>query len=134
MNKPFLIVASLAALAGCGGGFAVRSPEMFAADTQKVLAPKNGDILTCYDGVLKSTPGVGGKVTVHFEIPKAEDPGAGTITNVKVDPAGTTAPPQVADCVTRNITGAGSLSPADQHVGEGTAAWEFSAPPAHPKS
>lgn len=129
MNKTFLIAASLATLAGCSGGFAVRSPEMFAADTQKVLAPKNGDILACYDGVLKSSPGAGGKVTVHFEIPKAEEPGAGTITKVTVDQAGTTAPPPVADCVTKNITGAGKLSPEDQHVGQGTAEWQFTAPP-----
>jgi hypothetical protein len=133
MNKTFLIAASLAALAGCSGGFAVRSPEMFATDTQKVLAPKSGDILACYDGVLKSDPRAGGKVTVHFEIPKAEEPGAGTITKVTVDQGQTTAPPPVAECVTKNITGAGSLNPADQHVGQGTAAWEFSAPPP-PKS
>ena len=47
---------------------------------QTALAAKSDDIRACYDGVLKGSPGVGGKVTVHFDIPKAEDPGAGTIT------------------------------------------------------
>ena len=33
-----------------------------------------------------------------------------------VDPAGTTAPPQVADCVKSNITGIGTLSPGNPAV------------------
>ncbi len=130
MKKTFLVAASLFTLTGgCSGGFAVRNAEMFQKDTLPIVHSKDGDILACYDGVLKTTPGAQGKVTVHWKIPKKDEPGGGTLTAVTVDPAGTTAPPQVADCVTKNITGIGTLSPKDENDGDGTGEWEFHAPP-----
>jgi hypothetical protein len=126
-----LTLASVAAVAGCS--VAARSPEMYRDDTGKVLATKNDEIRACYDGVLKGTPGVGGKVTVKFDVPKDGEANAGKVSNVVVDPAGTTAPPPVADCVTKTITGVGPLSPPDQRLGQGSWAWEFAAPPP-PKS
>ncbi|HEY8078953.1 MAG TPA: hypothetical protein VIF62_32700 [Labilithrix sp.] len=129
MNKTILIAASLFALSGCGGGFAVRNTEMFQKDTLPIVHSKDGDILACYDGVLKTSPGAQGHVTVHWTIPKKDEPGGGTLTNVAVDPASTTAPPPVADCVTKNITGIGTLSPKDENEGQGTGEWEFHAPP-----
>jgi hypothetical protein len=129
MNKTFLIAASLCVATGCSGGFAVRDAGMFVKDTTPIIHTKDADILACYDGVLKGSPGAGGKVTVHWEIPKADDPGAGTLTKVTVDPAGTTAPPEVAQCVTKNLEGIGTLNPKDQNPGQGTGSWEFNAPP-----
>jgi hypothetical protein len=131
MKTTLLIPLALAALAGCS--VAARSPEMYRDDTGKVLATKNDEIRACYDGVLKGTPGVGGKVTVKFDVPKDGEQNAGKIANVAVDPAGTTAPPAVADCVTKTITGAGPLAPPDQRLGQGSWAWDFNAP-APPKS
>ena len=48
-----LALVSLAALAA-GCSFAARSPEMYAADTQKVLESKSADIKKCYDDALKT--------------------------------------------------------------------------------
>ena len=116
-------VGALAALTGCS--FAARSPEMYRDDTGKELAKKNEDIRACYDGVLKSTPTAGGKVVVKFDVKQDGEPDAGKIANVVVDKSGTTAPDPVADCVTKNIAGAGPLSPADKRLGQGTWAWDF---------
>ena len=126
--KTILLCAVVAsAVAGCS--FAARSPEMYRDDTNKVLEAKNPDIKACYDGVLKGTPGASGKVTVKFDVQKDGEDNAGKVVNVQVDAGGTTAPPPVADCVTKNITGAGPLNPPDKRLGQATYVWEFSAPP-----
>lgn len=120
--KKLLVCMAFAALAGCS--FAARSPDMYRDDTSKVLATKNNDIQACYDGVLKGTPGAGGKVTVTFDV--MDD--SGQITNVKVDPGGTTAPPPVAECVTKSISSGLSISPPDARLGKATYVYEFTAP------
>jgi hypothetical protein len=97
---------------------------MYRDDTTKVLATKNNEIGACYDGVLKGTPGAGGKVTVTFDV--KDD--TGVIENVKVDPAGTTAPPPVAECVTKAISGGLSIAPPDARLGKATYVYEFAAP------
>jgi hypothetical protein len=63
-------------------------------------------------------------VTLRFEVETEQ----GKITNVTVDPANTTAPAPVTECVTRSIGGLG-LSPPDGNKGEGTWTYEFVAPP-----
>lgn len=127
MKTTLLIAASLVVATGCS--FAKRSPEMYRDDTKAVLESKNNDIHACYDGVLKGTPGVGGKVTVKFDVVADGDEGAGKVANVTVDKANTTAPDAVADCVTKAIAGAGPLQPPDKYKGEGTFSYEFTAPP-----
>lgn len=119
--KTILIATIVATVSGCG--FAARSPEMYRDDTKAVLETKNNDIRACYDGVLATTPNVGGKVTVKFEVENEH----GKIQKVTVDKPNTTAPDAVADCVTKNINGLG-LNPPDARLGEGTFTWEFSAP------
>lgn len=126
-NILMISLVGLASLAGCS--FAARSPEMYRDDTGKELAKKNDDIRACYDGVLKSTPGAAGKVTVKFDVQKDGDDSAGRVTNVVVDKSGTTAPDPVAECVTKNINGVGPLAPPDKRLGQGMWSWEFSAPP-----
>jgi hypothetical protein len=127
MKTAILVSLALATITGCS--VAARSPQDYAKDTSAVLSAKNGEIQACYDGVLKTTPGAAGRVTVKFDMPKDGEDNAGTVTNVAVDPSGTTAPPAVADCVTKTITGAGTLNPPDQRLGQATYVWEFSAPP-----
>ena len=122
MKSLLLIAATSVLVAGCS--FAARSPEMYRDDTKAVLETKNNDIRACYDGVLKGTPNAGGKVTVKFNV----ETEAGKFTNIAVDKASTTAPPEVADCVTKSINGLG-VSPPDKREGEATFVWEFSAPP-----
>ncbi|HWL86307.1 MAG TPA: AgmX/PglI C-terminal domain-containing protein [Polyangiaceae bacterium] len=124
MKTTLLIAASLTSLtfiAGCSG--AVRSPDMYRDDTKAALATKDGDIRSCYDQVLASTPTAAGKVTVKFDV----DTDAGKIGNVTVDKANTTAPDLVSDCVTRNITGV-AITPPDAKKGEGTWVYEFNPP------
>lgn len=120
--------AALALLSSVAVGCAYRSPEMWREDTNKVLEAKNNDIRVCYDEHLKKAPGTGGKVTVTFEV----ETEGGKIQNVQVDPAGTTAPPELGECVKRNIEGL-VISPPDRRVGQATYVYEFSQPPA-PKS
>lgn len=130
MNTAVLLIsASLAAaaLGSTGCGFAVRSPEMYRDDTQKVLQTKSADIKACYDGVLKGTPGVGGKVTVHFDVVADE----GKFANVTVDKAGTTAPDAVSECVKHAIGGL-AIDPPDARLGQATFVYDFSQPPAPP--
>ena len=121
MKSLLLIAATSALVAGCS--FAARSPEMYRDDTKAVLETKNNDIRACYDGVLKATPGVGGKVTVKFEIETEQ----GKIVNVAVDKPNTTAPDPVAECVTKSINGLG-FTPPDKRVGQATFVWDFAAP------
>ncbi|MFO0736703.1 MAG: AgmX/PglI C-terminal domain-containing protein [Labilithrix sp.] len=118
-------VALAAFASGCG--FAARSPEMYRDDTQKLLDTKSADIKACYDGILKGQPGVGGKVTVKFEL--EED--TGTIKNVVVDQPNTTAPAPVGDCVKNAITGL-KINPPDARLGQAAFVYEFSQPPAPP--
>ncbi len=127
MKTLLLIVGTAALVSGCS--FAARSPEMYRDDTKAVLETKNNDIRACYDGVLKSTPGAAGKVTVKFNV----ETEAGKFTNIAVDTPNTTAPAAVAECVTKSITGLG-VAPPDKREGEATFVWEFAAPPAPSKS
>lgn len=124
--KTILTLASLAMLTAVGCAY--RSPEMWRDDTNKVLEAKNNDIRACYDGVLKTSPGVGGKVTVKFEV----ETEGGKIQNVQVDKANSTAPDALGDCVKKNIEGL-VIAPPDRRVGEGTYVYDFSVPAA-PKS
>ena len=122
MNAKLLVVVSFAALAGCS--FAARSPDMYRDDTTKVLATKNAEIGACYDGVLKGTPGAGGKVTITFDV-KDE---TGTFENVKVDPTGTTTPAPVSDYVTKTVGSDLVIAPGDARVGKATYVYEFTTP------
>ncbi len=118
MPKIILAASLLAVCAGC----AVRSPAMYARDTGAVLATRNDTIQSCYDGVLKKTPDAKGTVTIKFDV----DTQGGSVTNIAVDPSGTTAPQPVADCVTQNLSGL-AVTPPDTRRGKGTWVYEFAA-------
>ena len=116
-----LVPASLALLAGCS--IAARSPDMYRDDTKAALEKKNGEIGLCFDQTLKMKPGVGGKLTVTFDVMTE----TGKITNVKVDRAGTSVSDDIAECVTKTIEGV-TLAPPDVRKGEGTWVYEFTPP------
>jgi len=124
MNTPKLLVAlsSLAALAGCS--FAARSPEMYARDTEAVLATKTDAIRACYDGVLKTAPTAGGTVAITFDV----ETHAGRIVNVAVSQGNTTAPAPVVSCVTQGLDGL-ALNPPDSRVGKASWTYHFTPPP-----
>ena len=116
--------ASLTTVVGCG---TARAPEVYRDDTKAVLDSKSADIKTCYDGILKSNGTAQGKVTVKFAV----ETEAGKFQNIVVDKANTTAPPELADCVTKAITGLG-IAPPDKHDGDATFVWEFTIGPTPP--
>ncbi|MGH7283439.1 MAG: AgmX/PglI C-terminal domain-containing protein [Polyangiaceae bacterium] len=123
--KTILFAALVLAPFATGCSVAARSPDMYRDAVKTALEPKNADIQACYDGVLKATPGVQGKVTVNFDV----DTDKGAISNVTVDKSNTTAPDPVASCVTNAIAGV-TISPPDARLGKGTFAYEFNAPAA----
>lgn len=129
ISLKFGLVALLASVTGCQ--FYARSPEDYRDATQKVLDQKASDIKACYDAQLKSKQDLQGKVTVHFTV-EAE---TGIIKQVQVDPAGTTAPADISNCVTTAINGL-KLDPPDKREGVATWMYDFSAvqPAVAPKS
>lgn len=115
MKKALLIALVLAPCVAC----AARTPDMYARDTGAVLATKNDAIRACYDGVLKTTPGAKGHVTITFDV----ETDGGKITNVAVD-SSSNAPKPVADCVTRSLVGL-AVQPPDTRKGKGTWTYDF---------
>ena len=120
----------LAAAAGCE--FHARSPEDYRDVTQALLDTKAQDIKACYDGALKGQKDLQGRVTVQFVV-EAE---TGAIKDVKVDPAGTTAPEVLSQCVTNSVSGL-ALTPPDKRDGIATWVYDFTpggAPVAAPEA
>jgi hypothetical protein len=99
---------------------AARDANMYAQDTQKVLESRNGAIKACYDELLKTDKTVAGTVTVKFTV-KTE---TGDLADIKVDPAGTTAPEALSQCVLTSIQGL-KLAPPDSQEGLATYSWSF---------
>jgi hypothetical protein len=126
--KNIVLVSVVLGVASLTAGCAYRSPEMWRDDVSKVLATKQADMKACYDGVLKSTPTAGGKVAIAFEV----ETEGGKIQNVTVETAKSTAPPEVQDCVKKNVEGL-VISPPDKRLGQGTAEFDFQ-PGAPPKT
>lgn len=108
------------AIASAGCSFAVRNAEMYRDDTAALLETKGEEIRACYDAELARNPRAQGKVTVAFTV--LED--SGRITNVAVDPAGTTTSDEVSSCVVKSIDGL-VLTPPDEKQGKGKFVWEF---------
>jgi hypothetical protein len=120
------LFALLAAATGCE--FHARSPEDYRDVTQALLDTKAADIKACYDGALKGQKDLQGRVTVQFVV-EAE---SGQIKDVRVDPAGTTAPEVLSQCVTNSVSGL-ALTPPDKRDGIATWVYDFTptgAPPA----
>lgn len=111
-------IAALGASAGCS--FNARSPQQYRDDTTNLLATKSADLDTCYDTVLATNPSAAGKVTVVFTVEEK----SGKIADAKADPARTTAPQPLIDCVTNAINGL-VLVPPDQRTGNATFEYEF---------
>jgi hypothetical protein len=122
MNAKNLIALSLLGLSltNMGCSFYARSQKDYRDATTKLLKSKDAELDTCYDNVLKTTPNVGGKVTVEFKVEEK----TGKIEEVKADPARTSAPQPLVDCVTTSLAGL-VLDPADQRTGLATFEYEF---------
>jgi hypothetical protein len=128
-----LALSGLALVVG-GCSFYARSPDQYRDDTSAVLATKGADLNNCYDAAAKANPTAAGKVTVQFTVEKK----TGRIANAAADPARTTAPQPLIDCVLTAINGL-VLNPPDQRDGSATFEYDFArlapapvAPPAPP--
>jgi hypothetical protein len=88
----------------------------------KLLDGKSGAIKTCYDGILKNDQKAAGKVTVKFSIEKK----SGKLVDAQVDPASTTAPAALGQCVLASLNGI-VLDPGDRNRGDASWSWSFSA-------
>lgn len=108
-----------------GCTFYARSAEQYRDDTTQVLATKTQEIGNCYDAALKASPASAGKVTVQFTVEEK----SGKIADAKADPARTTAPQPLVDCVVNAINGL-VLAPPDQRKGLATFEYDFTPPPA----
>lgn len=118
-KSPNLALLALA-VAAVGCSVAARDANMYAQDTQKVLESRNGAIKACYDQLLKTDKNISGTVTVKFTV-KTE---TGDLADIKVDPAGTTAPEALSQCVVTSIQGL-KLAPPDSQEGLATYSWSF---------
>jgi hypothetical protein len=119
------LLGLLACVAGCS--FAARSPDMYRDDTAALLETRNDQIRACYDEALKTNKDLQGRVSVKFLVEHK----TGQIKNITPDPAGTTAPEPLTQCVVNGLQGL-VLAPGDQRDGDATFVYEFmpSPPPA----
>ncbi|HEU4731659.1 MAG TPA: AgmX/PglI C-terminal domain-containing protein [Kofleriaceae bacterium] len=125
-NHPVLHLASailVAGLAACSG--TSRGLEAYREDTGKLLETRSAQLRSCYDDALKTNATLAGTVTVQFIVEKK----TGMISNAKVEPDKTTAPPALGDCVIKAIDGL-VLAPPDRNEGRATFTYEFKPNPA----
>jgi len=108
----------LALMSGCS--FVARAPDGYRDDTKTLLDTRHGALKECYDEVLKSDAKAAGTVAVRFRVLKE----TGAVTEPAVDPARTTAPEALSQCVLRSLDGL-VLDPADRREGQATFVWEF---------
>jgi hypothetical protein len=121
MSKTLPTFALLAVVAGSTGcSFMARDAESYQKDTEALLETRSGAIKACYDETLKTDGTAQGRVTVRFKVEKE----TGNITDIQVDPAGTTAPETLSQCVTTALGGL-VLQPPDASDGAATFSYEF---------
>jgi hypothetical protein len=108
-------------------GCAARGSQMYHDDTAKMFELKQADMKGCYNNVLKTDAAAQGTVAVKFSWEKS----SGKLMSLAVDPAGTTAPAPVQECVKKGLEGL-VINPADQREGQGTWTFEFKAGAAAP--
>ena len=115
--------ALLASVIGCQ--FHARGPEKYRDDTEKVLQQNGAAIEQCYTAALRQDPNLAGQVTVTFIV----QPETGKLTNAQVDPARTTAPEVLGQCVVQ-VLNTIALTPPDEREGQATWVFDFQPRPA----
>jgi hypothetical protein len=99
-----------------------RTADEYRADTQKLLASKDGEIKACYDKILETKPDAAGLVTFDFAV----EAKTGRITDIKSDREHTTAPTMVAHCVSEALKTL-ALEKGDKKRGQASWSWQFNA-------
>jgi hypothetical protein len=113
------VVASLVASLGACSGTA-RGLEAYRTDTNNLLETRSAQLESCYSDALKTDEKLAGTVTVQFIVEKK----TGVIAKPVVDPANSTAPPVLGECVVKAIDGL-VLTPPDRNEGHATFVYEF---------
>jgi hypothetical protein len=113
-----LAIGIVVALSACSA--TKRSPQMYRADTQKVLETRMGQMESCYAEALKADATIGGQVTVKLVVEKK----TGKLTNVTIDPTASAAPEPVRLCVINSLSGL-ALAPPDANEGQATFVFEL---------
>jgi len=108
----------LGLLGACGG--TARNMQTYRADTQNLLASRSSQVEQCYQQALTTDASAGGTVTVQFVVAKK----TGMISKATIDPAHTTAPAALGDCVLQAVEGL-VLNPPDRNEGRATFTYEF---------
>jgi hypothetical protein len=117
-----LTVGLVASLAACGS---LRTVDAYRVDTTKLLATHSAQLQRCYSDALTADGKAAGTVTVQFVI----ESDSGAISKPTVEPAHSTAPPALGQCVVKAIDGL-VLAPADSQEGHATFVYEFKPVPA----
>jgi hypothetical protein len=117
MKKYTLVCVALCSM-GCS--FMARSPEQYRDDTQALLESRQPQIKQCYDTALKTSSTLSGQVAVKFTV-QAE---TGKIMDPAIDPARTTAPEPLGQCVVQSLDGL-VLAPPDERDGQATFVYDF---------
>lgn len=124
-------IGLLALLGSTACSAQIRDAESYRNDTQALLETRSGAIKTCYDEVLKSDPTAQGRVTVRFMV----QVDTGQVLDLQVDPAGTTAPEPLTQCVLTALGGLTLDPPDNGNDGLATFSYEFVInPPAQPEA
>ncbi len=121
MKKTTIAAVALASLSTLACSFAIRSPDMYKEDVDKLIAQKDAEVQSCYEGVLKKNKKAAGTVTVKFTVEKK----TGNIINPAIDENNTTAGKRVQQCVLTAMEGL-TLSPGDQKDGIASYTFNFS--------
>ncbi len=108
----------VACLVACSG--TSRGLEAYRNDTQQLLDSRSAQIRSCYDAALKADATLAGTVAVNFVVEEK----TGTIGMAALDPAKTTAPRALGDCVLGAVQGL-KLEPPDHNEGRASFVWEF---------
>lgn len=117
--------SSLLFVAGCS--FHARSAEKYRDDTRALLETRDPVIKQCYDTALTSQNTLAGNVGITFVV----EPKTGNIMNPAIDPATTTAPEALSQCVLNAVQGL-TLAPPDEREGRATFVYEFTVNPPAP--
>jgi hypothetical protein len=117
-----LAAGLVASLTACGS---LRTVDAYRADTTKLLATRSAQLQRCYEAALTADGKAAGTVTVQFVI----ESDSGAISKPTVEPARSTAPPALGQCVVKAIDGL-VLAPSDSQEARATFVYEFKPAPA----
>jgi hypothetical protein len=119
----YLLAATVLAATACTG--TARGLEAYRDDTNQLLETRRAQLATCYDDALRTDATAAGTVTVQFVVEKT----TGAISHAAVDPARSSAPAVLGQCVVHAIDGL-VLAPPDRNEGRATFTYEFKPNPA----